>query len=62
MKKSVIKRIFTLSSGKIDKYELWPGEEILPPQQHTQIQETTFSYSLFGKALEKQPKQLKNMR
>ena len=52
--------ISTLSSGKIDKYEYLAGEEILPPQQHTIIQEANFFYSPLGRALEKETKTIEN--
>ena len=45
-----------LLSTKIDKYEYLRGEVILPKQQRRLIHEAKFTYSLFGKALEKQVK------
>ena len=45
-----------LSSEKIDKYECVTREEILLPQQHGIAEDTEFTYSLLGKALEKQTK------
>ena len=45
-----------LSSGKIDKYEYFTGEEILPSNQQQIIQQAKFNYSPLGKALEKQIK------
>ena len=43
-------------SGKIDKYEYLTGEEILPPGQKRAIKQAKFTYSLLGKAFEKQIK------
>ena len=45
-----------LSSGKIDKYEYLTDEEILPSNQGQVIEQAEFTYSLLGKALEKQRK------
>ena len=47
-------KISALSSGKIDKYEYLTGEEILPSNQQHIIQQAKFTYSLLGKAFEKQ--------
>ena len=49
-------KISALSSGKIDKYEYLTGEEILPPDQCRIIEQARFTYSLLGKAFEKQAK------
>ena len=49
-------KISALSSGKIDKYELLTGEEILPPDQRRVIEQANFAYSPLGKAFEKQIK------
>ena len=49
-------KISALSSGKIDKYELLTGEEILPPDQRRVIEQAKFTYSPLGKAFEKQTK------
>ena len=49
-------KISALSSGKIDKYEYLTGEEILPSNQQQIIQQAKFTYSLLGKAFEKQTK------
>ena len=43
----------TLSSGKIDKYGLLTGEEILSFDQSRIIEEAKFTYSLLVKAFEK---------
>ena len=51
-------KISALSSGKIDKYEYLTGEEILPSTQQQIIEQAKITYSLLGKAFEKQ-KQLK---
>ena len=48
--------ISALSSGKINKYEYLTGEEILPPDQSRMKEQARFTYSLLGKALEKQIK------
>ena len=49
-------KISALSSGKIDKYEYLTGEEILPSNQKQIIEQAKFTYSLLGKAFEKQTK------
>ena len=49
-------KILALSSGKIHKYEYLTGEYILPTNQQQIIEQTRFTYSLLGKALEKQMK------
>ena len=49
-------KISALSSGKIHKYEYLTGEYILPTNQQQIIEQTRFTYSLLGKALEKQMK------
>ena len=46
--------ISALSSGKIDKCEYLTGEEILPWDQGRLIEQTELTYSLIGKAFEKQ--------
>ena len=51
-----VAKISALSSGKIDKYEYLTGKEILPPQQHTIIQDAKFTYVPLGKVFEKQRK------
>ena len=45
-----------LSSGKIDKYEYFTGEEILPSDRRRVIEQSKFTYSPLRKALEKQTK------
>ena len=49
-----------LSSGKIDKYEYLTGEEVLPSNQQQIIEQAKFTYSLLGKAFEKQTKTIKD--
>ena len=44
------------SSGKIDQYEYFTGEKILPSDQSRKIEQTKFTYSPLGKAFEKQIK------
>ena len=52
-------KISALSSGKTDKYEYVTGEEILPPSQQQIIEQANFTFSLPGKAFEKQAKIIK---
>ena len=49
-------KILTLSSGKIDKYEYLTGEEILPSIESEIIEQAKFTFSLLGRAFEKQIK------
>ena len=49
-------KISALLSGKIDKYEYLTGEEIPPPDQRRVIEQAKFTYSVLGKAFEKQTK------
>ena len=49
-------KISALSSGKIDKFEYLTGEEILPSDQSSIIEQAKFTYSPLGKAFEKQIK------
>ena len=44
-------KISALSSGKIDKYEYFTGEEILPSNQQKIIQQAKFNHSPLGKLL-----------
>ena len=53
-------KISALSSGKIDKYEYLTGEEILPSNQQQIIEQAKFTYSLLGKAFEKQTKTIED--
>ena len=52
--------ISALSSGKLDKYEYFTGEEILPSNQQQIIQQAKFTYSPLGKAFEKQTKTIED--
>ena len=49
-------KVSVLSSGKIDKYEYLTGEEILQSDQSRIIEQARFTYSLLGKAFEKERK------
>ena len=49
-------KISVLSSAKIDKYEFFTGEEILPFDQSRIIQQVQFTYYPLGKAFEKRTK------
>ena len=42
-------KISALSSGKIAKYEYLTGEEILPSEQRTVIEQVKFTYFPLGK-------------
>ena len=53
-------KISALSSEKIDKYQHLTGEEILPSDQTRGIEQTKFTYSPLGKALEKQRKTIED--
>ena len=53
-------KISALSSGKLDKYEYYTGEEILQSNQQQIIQQAKSTYSPLGKALEKQIKTIKD--
>ena len=53
-------KISALSSGKIDKYEYFTGEEILPSNQKQMIKQAKFTYSLLEKAFEKQIKTIED--
>ena len=55
-----VAKISALLSGKIDKYEYLPGEEILPSNQQQIIQQAKFPYSPLGKAFEKQIKTIED--
>ena len=47
-------KVSALSSGRIDKYEYLAGGEILPPDLSRIIEQDKFTYSILGKAFEKQ--------
>ena len=49
-----------LSSGEIHNYEYLTGEEILPSNQQQIIEQAKFTYSLLGKAFEKQTKTIED--
>ena len=49
-----------LVSEKIDKYESFTGEEILPRDQKRLIEKANFAYSPLGKALEKQTESIED--
>ena len=51
-----------LSSGKIDKYEYFTGEEILPSDQSRMMKQFRFTYSSLDKAFEKQTKTIEDQR
>ena len=53
-------KISALSSGKIDKYVYLTGEEILPSNLQQIIEQAKFTYSLLGKAFEKQTKAIED--
>ena len=57
-----VAKISPLSSGKINKYEYLTGEVILLFNQKQIIEQTTFTYSLIGKAFEKQIKTIEDQR
>ena len=46
-------KISALSSGKVDKYEHFAGEEILPYNQRQIIEQAKFAYSPLRKTFEK---------
>ena len=52
-------KISALLSEKIDKYELFTGEEILPPNQNRVIEQAKFLILLEKKLLKNRQKQLK---
>ena len=53
-------KISALSSGKIDKYEYFTGEEALLSNQQQIIEQAKFTYSPLGKAFEKQTKTIED--
>ena len=53
-------KISALSSCKIDNYEYLTGKEILPFNQQQVIEQAKFTYSLLGKAFEKQTKTIED--
>ena len=55
-----MKKYKALPSGNIDKYEYLTDDEILPPVQSTIIEQAKLTYSILGKAFEKQIKIIEN--
>ena len=53
-------KISALSSGKIDKYEYFTGEEILSSNQKQITEQPKFTYSPLGKTVEKQTKTIED--
>ena len=53
-------KISALSSSKIHKYEYLTGEDILPSSNQQIIEQARFTYSLLGKAFDKQIKTIKD--
>ena len=53
-------KTFALSSGKIDKYEYFTGEEVSPSNQNEIIEQVQFTYSPLGKPFEKQTKTIED--
>ena len=51
-----VENIPALSSCKIDKYEYFTCEEILPPDQSQKIQQTNFLFLTLRRAFKKQTK------
>ena len=51
--KKEVAKMSALSSDKIDKYEYYTGEEILPSDQSGIMEQAKFTYSPLGKALQK---------
>ena len=53
-------KISALPSDKVHKYEYLTDEEILPSDQQKIIEQAKFTYSLLGKAFEKQIKTIED--
>ena len=53
-------KISALSSGKLHKYEYLTGEDILPSNQQEIIEQTKFTFSPLGKAIDKQIKTIED--
>ena len=53
-------KISALSSGKIDKYEYFTGEEILSSNKQQITDPAKFTYSPLGNVFEKQTKTIKD--
>ena len=54
-------QLSALSSDKLHKYEYLTGEDILPSNQQEIIEQARFTYSLLGKAFEKQMKTIEDL-
>ena len=55
-------KILALSSGRVDKYEYFTGEQILPSDQSRIIEQTKFTYSPLNKVFERQIKTIEDQR
>ena len=55
-------KISALPSGKIDKYGYLTGEEILPSDRSRIMEQATFTYSAWGKALKKEIKTIQEQK
>ena len=55
-------KVSALSSGKVDKYEYLPGEEILPSNKSRVIEQVKISYYPLGKTFEKRIKIIEDQR
>ena len=55
----VVVKISALLLGKADKYEYLTGEEILPSDQRSVIEQAKFTFCPLGKDFVKKEKQLK---
>ena len=53
-------KIFSLSSGKINKYQYLTGEEIFPSNKKQIKEQAKFTYSPLGKTFEKQTKPIED--
>ena len=53
-------KISALSSEKIDKYEYYTGEGVLPPDQKSLKEQAKFTYSPLNKVFEKQIKTIED--
>ena len=55
-------KISALSSGRVDKYEYFTGEQILPSDQSRIIEQNKFTYSPLNKVFERQIKTIEDKR
>ena len=55
-------KISALSSGRVDKYEYFTGEQILPSDQSRIIEQNKFTYSPLNKVFERQIKTIEGQR